>query len=69
MEHRPGNTVILLDQECKPAGEVEISMYLEKERAYKVWWTYEQTGESEMIKVPEWRLVKKPPVVVGKIIR
>jgi hypothetical protein len=69
MEHRPGNTVILLDQEYKPVGEVEISIYLEKERVYKVWWTYEQTGESEMIKVPEWRLVKKPASVVTKIIR
>jgi hypothetical protein len=37
MEHRPGNIAILLDQNCKPAGEVEIEMYLEKEGSYKVW--------------------------------
>ncbi len=69
MEHRPGNIVVLLDQHCKPAGEVEIDMYLEKEHAYKVWWTYPQTGESELIKVPEWRLIKKKAEVATRIIR
>jgi uncharacterized protein YaeQ len=69
MEHRPGNIVILLDKDCKPAGKVEINIYLEKEHAYKVWWTYEQTGESELIKVPEWRLVKKKIESLTRIIR
>lgn len=58
-EHMPGTTVVLMTQDFKPAGEVEVRTYLDKEKAYKVWWTYPQTGESELIKVPEWRLVKK----------
>ncbi|MES2331164.1 MAG: hypothetical protein V4539_16285 [Bacteroidota bacterium] len=61
-EHLPGTMVTLLDQDFKPVGEVEIDCYLDKERKYKVWWTYVQTGESEWIKVPEWRLQKKKKV-------
>ncbi|MES2329943.1 MAG: hypothetical protein V4539_10095 [Bacteroidota bacterium] len=59
-DHMPGTIVIILDTNLKPAGEVEVQMYLDKEKAYKVWWTYPQTGESELIRVPAWRLIKKP---------
>ncbi len=58
-EHLPGTTVILLNGDFKPAGDVEIESYREKDKTYQVWWTYEQTGESELIKVPEWHLQKK----------
>ena len=58
-EHMPGTVVVLLDGNFKPAGDVEVQTYLHNDGAYKVWWTYELTGERELIKVPEWRLVKK----------
>ncbi len=58
-EHLPGHTVIILNGDCKPVGEVKIECYLQKEKAYYVWWTYPQTGEKQRIKVPEWRLFKK----------
>ena len=58
-EHLPGTTVILLNGDFKPAGEVTIKRYLNKERSYEVWWTYPQTGESELIKVSGWQLQKK----------
>ena len=58
-EHMPGTVVVILGADCKTAGEVVVQTYLDKERAYNVWWTYPQTGEKELIKVPEWRLQKK----------
>lgn len=69
LKHRPGEVVDVLDQEYKPAGEVSIQLYLEDQRAYKVWWAYPQTGERELIKVPEWRLSRKPALTVNRIIR
>jgi hypothetical protein len=58
-EHLPGHTAILRNGDCKPVGEVKIKCYLLKEKAYQVWWTYSQTGEKQLIKVPEWMLLKK----------
>ncbi|MES2328203.1 MAG: hypothetical protein V4539_01285 [Bacteroidota bacterium] len=59
IDHLPGSIAILLDGDYMPAGEVEVDMYLQREKKYKVWWTYRHTGESELIKVPEWHLKKK----------
>lgn len=59
LKHLPGTTAVILDQEFQPAGEVEISMYSPAEKSYRVWWTYKQTGERELIKVPEWKLISK----------
>ena len=57
--HLPGTKLIVLNGKLNDAGEVEVVHYLEPEGAYLVSWTYEQTGEKEFIKVPEWRLVKR----------
>jgi dTDP-4-dehydrorhamnose reductase len=57
--HLPGTKLIVLDGKLKDAGEVEVVAYLESEGAYRVSWTYEQTGEKEFIIVPEWRLMKR----------
>ena len=58
-DHRPGAVVTLMNKEFKRLGEVEVSIYIERENAYRVWWTYPQTGGRELIKVPAWQLVKK----------
>lgn len=59
LKYLPGTTAIILDGELRPAGEVVVSTYSPDEKAYRVWWTYQQTGEREMIKVPEWKLLRK----------
>ncbi len=59
MQYLPGTVVTILNADFKPAGDGEVQLYLHQEKAYKVWWTYPQTSERELIKVPEWKLVKK----------
>jgi hypothetical protein len=58
-QHLPGTRLAVLDADMKPAGIVEVHYYMRREKAYEIWWVYEQTGEKEKIRVPEWRLVKK----------
>ncbi len=59
IDHMPGTFVQLMSEDFKPLGEVEIKSFLVSDKAYFVWWTYPQTGDRELVKVPAWRLVKK----------
>jgi hypothetical protein len=59
MKYMPGSIVSILDGDFNIAGDVKVDMYLHNEQLYTVVWTYQQTGESEVLKVPEWRLVEK----------
>ncbi len=58
-----GNIATLLDGDMQPAGDVEIVKYNHRNNTYDVWWTYEQTGENEMLTVDAWRLLKKIKVL------
>jgi hypothetical protein len=58
-QYFPGTTVIVIDVMAKPIGEGVVEKYFFSERSYRVRWTYEQTGKSEFVTVPEWRLLKK----------
>jgi hypothetical protein len=69
LEHLIGATVFVLDGDLKCVGEVEIERYLPSEKSYRVWWTYPQTQERELIKIPEWRLVRKTGETVTRVIR
>lgn len=67
MDHMPGTTVQLMSEDFMSLGEVEIKSFLVSDKAYFVWWTYPQTGDRELIKVPAWRLIRKEiPVVTLK---
>ncbi len=59
LEFLPCTTVVLLDGDFRTAGEVTVVTYLQNEKHYRVRWEYPQSGESEVIKVPEWRLIKE----------
>jgi len=68
-QYLTGTTLLILSGDAKPLGEVVVEKYLHTEQKYKVWWTYEQTGERELIEVPEWRLLRKPTSIVSRVIR
>lgn len=59
IQHLPGTKLAVLDGDMKPAGIVEVNLYIRQEKVYEVWWEYESTEEREKIRVPEWRLVRK----------
>ncbi|MEO8174859.1 MAG: hypothetical protein ABI581_17305 [Sediminibacterium sp.] len=67
MEHLPGSIVSVLNGDFEIAGEVEVQVYLHNQKSYKVWWTYPQTGERQLISVPEWRLIKKRKTI-GQLV-
>lgn len=48
-----------MDPFSKPLGEGVVEKYFFAERSYRIRWTYEQTGESEFVVVPERRLIRK----------
>lgn len=58
-QYFPGTTVIIIDPFAKPLGEGVVEKYFFAERSYRIRWTYEQTGESEFVIVPEKRLIRK----------
>ena len=67
LQYLPGTKLFIFSYDAKLLGEVVVDKYMESERKYKVWWIYKQTGERELIEVPEWRLLRKSNALVGKI--
>jgi hypothetical protein len=65
VKHFPGKTVSILDADFNIAGEVKIDIFIPSEEKYRVIWTYKNTGESETLKVAEWRQVETPPTKIS----
>ncbi|MES2373448.1 MAG: hypothetical protein V4557_12760 [Bacteroidota bacterium] len=59
MNFLKGETVIILNTECQPAGEAIVNYYSVGTKTYSVFYQYLFAEESEEISLPEWMLRKK----------
>ncbi|MES2328769.1 MAG: hypothetical protein V4539_04140 [Bacteroidota bacterium] len=57
MKFLPGQSVIILDTENKPAGNAVVIHYHPDRKRYLVAFTYPGNSESEEIMIPEERII------------
>lgn len=62
MIFRKGEQVLVMNTSSKLIGKAVVNYYSISEKKYSVFFHYPNTGEYEEISLPEWMILKHPPM-------